>query len=163
MRGDKRDASFFSKLKDERQLNDWYNRTKAWARSQFVDEIFDIKYKPGSIDEINLFDLKKIFIYAVFTNTHLTDKRKYLVSQHEGDYNAHTIYKELLAHILTSTKASLQSSTILTYVATANFGTGAWNGSSELCILHWQTQVSEYEKLVQNTDKFSNTIKKSML
>ena len=65
--------------------------------------------------------------------------------------------------MLISTKASLESSTILTYITTAKFGTGTWNGSSESFILHWQKQVIEYEKLVQNTEKFSNTIKKSML
>ena len=46
MRGAKKDASIFPKLKDEKQWNDWYNRTIAQARSQFLDEIFDIKHKP---------------------------------------------------------------------------------------------------------------------
>ena len=93
MRGVKRDASIFPKLKDEKQWNDWYNRTKAQARSQFMDEIFDIKYKPGSVDEINLFDLKKILFYVFFTNTLLTDKGTSLVSQYEGAYNTYTIQK----------------------------------------------------------------------
>ena len=56
--------------------------------------------------------------------------------------------------MLTSIKASLESTTILTYITTAKFETVAWNGSSESFILHWQNQVSEYEKLVQNVDKF---------
>ena len=91
-----------------------------------MDEIFDINYKPGYIDEINLFDLKKLCMYTVFANTILNGKGKYLISQHEGDYNAHAIHKELLAHMLTSTKAILESSTILIYITTAKFGTGAW-------------------------------------
>ena len=65
--------------------------------------------------------------------------------------------------MLTSTKASVESSTILTYITTAEFGTGAWNGSSESFILHWQNQVSEYAKLVNTADIFSKTIKRSML
>ena len=56
MRGVKRDANIFPRLKDEKQWNDWCNRTRSQARSQFVDEICDIKYKPRSVDEINLFD-----------------------------------------------------------------------------------------------------------
>ena len=148
MRDVKRDASIFPKLKYEKQWNNWYNRTKAQARSQFMDEIFDIKYKPGSVDEINLFDPKKRFMYAVFTNTLLTDKGKPLDNQHEGGYNVHVIHKEILTHMLTSTKYSLESSTILKYITTAKFGTDDWNGSAESFILHWQKQVSEYEKLV---------------
>ena len=134
---------FFSKLKDE-NLNDWYNRTKVQARSEFVDEIFDINYKPGSVDEINLFYQKKRLMYTVFRKTLLTDKGKSPVSQHEGYYNIYAIHKKKLAHMLTSTKAILESSTFRTYIKTVKFGTGPWNGSSELFILHWQNQVSEY-------------------
>ena len=68
-------------------------RTKTQARSQFVNEIFDISYTSGSIDDIHIFDLKKIFMYAVFTNTFFADKEKYLVRQHEGDYNSHATHK----------------------------------------------------------------------
>ena len=68
-------------------------------------------------------------MYAVFTNTLSTDKGKSLVIQHKGEYNAHVIHKELLVHMLTSTKASLESSTIITCITTAKFGTGTWNGS----------------------------------
>ena len=54
--------------------NKWYNQTKAQAKYQFVDEIFDTNYTPGSVDDIHLFDLKKRFMYSVFTNTLLTEK-----------------------------------------------------------------------------------------
>ena len=65
--------------------------------------------------------------------------------------------------MLTSNKASLELTTILTYITTAEFWAGAWNDSSERFILHGQRQVNAYDKLVQNADKFSNTIKWSML
>ena len=58
-----------------------------------------MNYTPRLIDDINLFDLKKRFVYVVFKNTLLADKRKSLVRQHEGDYNAHDIHRELLAHM----------------------------------------------------------------
>ena len=135
-RGVKRDASIFPKLKDEKQWNEWYTKTKAQVISQFVDEIFDIYYTHGSIDDKHIFDLKKRFTYAIFTNTLLTDNGKPPVRQQKGDYNTHTIYKELLVHIRTSTKSSVESFTILKYIKTARSGTGAWNGSSESFILH---------------------------
>ena len=75
-------------------------------------------------------------MYAVFTSTLLTKKSKYLVRNHERDYNIRDICQELLEHIFTSTKASDESSTILTHIITATFGSGAWKGSSELFILH---------------------------
>ena len=48
----KRDTNIFPKLKDDKKQNDWYNRTKAQARLKFIDEIFDINYKPGSVEYI---------------------------------------------------------------------------------------------------------------
>ena len=75
-------------------------------------------------------------MYAVFTNTLITDKGKYFIRQYEGDYNAHAIHKELLVRMSTSTKASVVSSTITTYITIAKFGHGTWNDSSESFILH---------------------------
>ena len=75
-------------------------------------------------------------MYVVFSNTLLADKVKSLVRQHEGDYNAHIIHKELLEHMSTSTKASVVASIIITYITTAKFGTSTWNCSSESFILH---------------------------
>ena len=54
--------------------------------------------------------------------------------------------------MLTTTKASIESSTILTHIIISKFGSGAWNSSSESFILHWQKQVSEYETLEIDTD-----------
>ena len=44
MCGVKRDASNFPKFQDEKQWNEWYNKTKAQARSQFANEILDVNY-----------------------------------------------------------------------------------------------------------------------
>ena len=76
MRDIKRDSSTFRKFKDEKQWNEWYNKTKAQTRSQFLDDIFDIDYTSGLIDDTHLFDLNKLCIYAVFTNTILKDTGK---------------------------------------------------------------------------------------
>ena len=57
----------------------------------------------------------------------------------------------------------MESSTNLTYITIAKSRTGARNGSSETFILHWQKQDSEYDKLVNTADKFSNTIDRSTL
>ena len=65
--------------------------------------------------------------------------------------------------MLTSTKAGLNSYTILTYITPAKLISGGWNGSSESFILYWQTQVSGYEKWVTEIEKLSNKIKQPML
>ena len=59
-----------------------------------------------------------------FQKTFLADKVKSLVRQHEGDYTKNIMPKGLLAHMLTLTKASAESFTILIYTITIKFGTG---------------------------------------
>ena len=67
--------------------------------------MFDVKYTPELVDDINLIDIKNRCRYAVFTNTLLIDKGNSLVRKYEGDYNIHAIHKGVMAHISTSTKA----------------------------------------------------------
>ena len=126
-----------------------------------MNEIFDVDYTPGSIDD-TLFYLKKRFISTVFTSTLFTEKKS-LVRKNERDYNGHSIHKDPVQYMLTSTKDSTESSTILTYITTAKFGFDAWNHLSELSILHCKKHVSEYDKLVIDADKLSDTIKRSIL
>ena len=109
-----------------------------------MDEISDVDYIPRYIDDTHLFDLKKRFVWIVFIITLITNKGKSLVKKHERDYNTHVINTELLAHMLISTKASVVSFTILTYITTAKFGNGPWNGSSESFILHPSLSKASY-------------------
>ena len=73
----------FLNLRMKKQWNDWYDKPTAQARSQYLNKIFDIDYTPGSVDNRSVFDLKKLFMYAVFIKTPLTDKGKPLVRQYE--------------------------------------------------------------------------------
>ena len=61
--------------------------------------------------------------------------------------------------MLTSTKASVESSIILTYITTFKLGYGAWNGSSESLILHWQKKLVNIKNLVIDADKIFDIIK----
>ena len=110
-----------------------------------------------------LFNEKSAFMYAVFAEVLLTDKEKSLVRSHELHWDAQKIHEELLAHAETSTKASVESAQILTYITTANLGDGTWRGSTEAFILHWQNQVRKYDSLVIYGDRMSDSIKHTML
>ena len=61
----KKMPNYFPKFKDEMQWNDWYNKAKAQSRSQFVDEVCDVNYTPGSADYTKLFHLNERFMYIV--------------------------------------------------------------------------------------------------
>jgi len=95
-------------------------------------------------------------MFAVFDQTILTDTGKVLVCEHESDFNAQMVYAEIVKIYLKSTKASLDSSSLLCNITSVHLGSGIWKGSTYSFILHWQDQVCLYEKQVPATDHFSD-------
>src|SRR5687767_2079117 len=86
-------------------------------------------------------------MYAVFERTLLTDKGKALVRHHQLSFDAQTIYKELTAYAKQSTKATMDASTLLSYITTTNLGDGKWKGPTHGFVLYWQDQVRKYQDL----------------
>jgi hypothetical protein len=73
------------------------------------------------------------------------------------------LYKRLTEHHLKSTKARIESFTILSYITSVRLGSGEWNGSTEGIITHWTSQVRLYERQVPICDHFSDGQKQIML
>jgi hypothetical protein len=82
---------------------------------------------------------------------------------YEHDFNAQKVYKKLKDYHLKSTKAKIESSVILSYIASANLGDGTWNGTTEAFVINWQNQVRLYEKHGSSADHFSDGQKRVML
>lgn len=137
-RGIKRDISYFIPLKDDSAWDNWHRATMAQARAQDVAEILDPTYVPSGTSQTMLFDEKQKYMYAVFEKTLLTDKGKALVRAYQRKYDAQSIFKELSSYALSSTKASMDASSLLTYITTTRLGDGKWKKSTHAFILHWQ-------------------------
>ena len=75
-------------------------------------------------------------MYAVFAEVILTDKILSLVKCYELHWDAQKTHEDLLAHSKNSTKASVESDQILTYIITADSCNGTWRGSIEAFVLH---------------------------
>ena len=149
-RGIKRDASQFSPLRDDGAWDSWHRTTVAQARAQDVSEVLDGTHNPATQDEQDLFDEKQKYMFAVFEKTLLTDKGKALVRAHQRKYDAQRIFSELSAYALQSTKASMDASSLLSYITTTRLGDGQWKGTTHAFILHWQDQVRKYHDLCGN-------------
>ena len=146
-RGMKRDINHFIPLKDDGAWDNWERATMAQARAQDVADILDPNYSPKTQEETALFDEKQKYMYAVFEKTLLTDKGKALVRAHQRKYDAQSVYKELSEYALKSTKATMDASSVFTYITTARLGDGNWKGTTHAFILHWQDQVRKYQTL----------------
>jgi hypothetical protein len=159
----KRDPSLFPTLKDERYNDVWHRSFLTQARAQDVSEVLDPNYSPSTQSEKDLFAAKQKFVYAILEQKVLTDKGKELVRDHESDSDAQAVYKKLQEHHLTSTKAMIDSSTILSYITSARLGSGEWKGTTESFIRHWKNQVRLYERQIDKKDHFSDALKRTML
>jgi len=100
---------------------------------------------------------------TVFEKTLKTYTGKTLVRSHINDHDAQKIFRDLSTYSLTSTKASLDSSTILSYTTSARLGDGSWKNGTHAFILHWLDQVRKYKAPVPVADHFSEVPKKTML
>jgi hypothetical protein len=163
-RGIKRDPSQFPTLKDEKQWDNWDRTNRAQARAQGVEQILDSSYVPTTTEDKALFEVKQMYMFAVFEKTLLTDQGKAYVREFEKESDAQSIYRRISEHAIKSTKASLEASTILSYITSCKLGEGsAWRGPTASFVLHWQNQVRLYEAQVEKEEYFSNGQKRHML
>jgi hypothetical protein len=109
--------------------------------------VLDEGYHPSNDVDAAVFKEMQSFMYAVL-QTHLqTDKGKSLVSQFEAILDAHSVYKELVKHALSSTAVQLSDGdTLLQYITTTRYPE-TWRGTSHGFVLHWKEQVIKYKKL----------------
>ena len=162
-RGIKRDPSLFPALKDERFNEQWHRSMVTQARAQDVSEVLDPLYVPLTTDDLNLFNEKQKYMYAVLETKVETPKGKAIIRKHEPTYDAQRAYDELQQYHLSSVKASLSSTNILAYITSARISDGSWNGTTENFILNWQEQVRLYERLVPSADHLSDGAKRVLL
>jgi hypothetical protein len=101
-------------------------------------------------------------MYTAFERTLLSDKGKALVREHTIDYDAQTVFKDLSAYALQSTKATLDSSIILTYITSSRLGDETWKGVTQAYLLHWQDQVRKYKDLIPKEAHFVDQQKLTM-
>lgn len=115
-RGIKRDPSLFPTLKDEKYNDTWHRSFETQARAQDVYNVLNASYKPMTQEEMDLFAEQQKYVYAVLESKVLTDVGKSFVREHEKDYDAQSVYKKLHDHHLKSTKAMIESGSIISYI-----------------------------------------------
>jgi hypothetical protein len=156
-RGIKRDPSQFPILTDNKQWDGWNRSHNAQARAQGFEDVMNSTYKPATTEDKALFAVKQTYMFAVFEKTLLTDQGKAYVREYEKQYDAQSIYRRISEYAIKSMKASLEASTILSYIRSYKLGEGsAWRGPTASFVLHWQNQVRLYKAQVEPEKYFLN-------
>jgi hypothetical protein len=125
-KGIKRDASLFPVMNQDSQWDSWNRSIVSIARAQAVEQVLDSTYVPVLLEEIALFNEKQKYLYSVFERTLQSDKGKAIVRSHEDKFDAQKVYKEMYDYCNSSTRAQLESSTLLSYITSIHLGDGSW-------------------------------------
>jgi hypothetical protein len=90
-RGIKKDSTIFSTLKDERFHDTWHRSFINQARTQDVSDVLDETFVPITAEEIELFEDKQNFVYAVPEMKVLTDYGKKIICDYEKYFDAQAV------------------------------------------------------------------------
>ena len=163
-RGIKRDPNLFLTLRDDKHWDSWRRSTISQARAQDVEEVLNEHYNPDATTPAGLlFKEKKKYMYAVFEKCVQTDVGQDIVREHTTDSDAQAVYQKLCKHALRSTKASLSSQSLLTYITSVRLGDGKWKGTYHSFLVNWKNQIRLYENMVSGKSRFSDEQKMIML
>ena len=162
-RGIKRDPSLFPELKKDTGYKNWKRETIAVARSQGCINVFDSAYHPLTVQQRDLFQLQKEYMYSVFIKTLLTDKGRELVRFHEVDADAQEVFRLLDQFYTTNVVGQDQQFKTLHYITSARLGDGTWNGTTHAFILHFQEQIRAYHSYVKPTELLSEPLQLILL
>ena len=102
-----------------------------------TDNLLSVTYQLTTLEETQLFDQKKSFVYAVFNKVVQTDIRKSYVREHEDDYDTQVVYRKLLYFAKRSTKSEFTKDKLVEFITTAKLDS-RWKGTSEGFILYWK-------------------------
>ena len=146
--------TLYLELRQDKEWDRWNTQLCATACTQGVDRVLDPNFYPGDAEDKALFEAQQNYMYAVFGHTMLTDMGKTFVCKFEptAKKNAQAIYKAMMEYSQESAQASIDSSTILQYIASACIGDGSWRGASQAFVLNWMGQIRLYEKLINPRD-----------
>ena len=118
---------------------------------------------PSNDEEMELFIEKQKYMYLVAMTILKTDRGIVFVGQHEADRDAQQVFRKVIDFYLHSRTADIDASATLKYITSAKLGEGTWNGTTVGFISHWQEQVRQYNKIVDNTDVIGPTLMHTML
>ena len=72
----------------------------------------------------------------------MTNKGKSIIAMHASKSDAQTMFKEAELHYTKGAHAEADSEALLNYLITSCLNDGAWKGTAEDHLLHWEKQVA---------------------
>jgi hypothetical protein len=161
-RGNKRDKSHYTELKDEKQWDEFKRTTMATVYAHGCENVINPSFVPGTADEIALFEEQRRFMYDVWTTIFKTPMGKHFVRLHEGTRDAQAVWRDYLSYMRSSTRADMEIEDLMTLLTSLRLNSQT-KGSTQQFILDWLDKIRIYEGMTPPTAHFPDIMKKAML
>ena len=162
-KGIKREIAPYSSLKDERYCDGFKRSLLIVAKTHECNEVLDPNYTPGSEpEEKEQFEAKQTFMFSVFNANLQTDIEKTIVRRHLANTDAQAVWKELSEHKRTSSKGDSEKTRLTQYVTNTVLDDN-FKGTTEQFALHFNEQFRQLEKISEDSEKLSPTVKLTLL
>ena len=163
IRGIKRDISAYPTLKDEKYYESFKRSVLVTARAHDCEEILQPTFRPrGDADSLELFRLKKDFMYSVFNKCLLSDIGKTIVRKHLDNMNAQQVWEEFSTHMTSFYKGTTKKHRLHTYVTTTVLDK-CWKGTTEQFILHFNEQFRQLDEVSPPEESLPYTTRLTLL
>ena len=161
-KGNKRDISVYPVLKDILSFSTWKLKFTAIATKDGLARILEPSYIPGTDAEKHLFSAQQQFLFAVFTQTLVDPTAKDILRRHQGTTDAQKIYSELVSAATSSARATLAKQEILKFLTSVKLD-HSWKGTHDGFILHWCSQLRQFEEICHPSELYNSFQKFTML
>jgi hypothetical protein len=132
------------------------------AKAHGVYEVFDPTYNPQTPVEIELFELKQIFVFSVFNRVCLTDQGKGYVRKYALNSDAQKVFRDMIAFAMTSTAASNEKQELTVLLTTIRYDQ-TWKGTSIEFLHFWHSKMTTYEDMTDLAEHYSDSVKLRMV
>ena len=118
VRSIKIDPTYYPTLSKDSGFDQFDRSLTAMARSHGMLNVLDPTYIPTTPNDIELFEKHQAFMYNVFTTKLNTTKGKELVRKYQTDFDAQSIWEDLLEYYRDSEKADGDKTELLNFIMT---------------------------------------------
>ena len=92
----KKSVDDYTSFSNDANWRNWKRVTLVTAYSQGIENVFDPSYVPSTLEEVELFNAHKKFVFMVFTKHLKTPKTTVHMRKHELTQDAQAVWKGLL-------------------------------------------------------------------
>ena len=147
----------YEEFKQDDKFRQWARKTRATAKNQGIDRVFDPEFNPesafaGDDDGKEEFKYQEATVMEILVNNCKTINSLAIVRRHEAKCTAHACFKEMHKYYLTGKNAERAAEKAETAVRDMRLD-GNWDRTYTAFLLKWENNLLDLEEYTGETIK----------